>query len=222
MSEWEYESGIADHYYVVLEILDNSGTKLSLTVNPIGQFSPGGCCALVYVKKEQLLSLTSTESIMDYFLKKICFENLETAVDLKDDSLGNVLQYTADLKEDEENDWWLPYFRRLERKLSSFREDLVKMEKENGIRRIRVHQYHSAAGELCDFVDYTCCPEGEGQEVIRSFFEEKLDSQSDIDAIMDCFEDGYFYGSAYESDRLIEADLLKQTVQEKLLITEIH
>lgn len=222
MSEWEYESGIADHYYVVLEIYDNNGKKLSLSVNPIGQFSPGGCCALVYVKKEQLLSLTSAEVIMDYFLKKICLKNLETAVDLKDDSLGNVLQYTADLKEDEENDWWLPYFRRLERKLSSFRDDLVKMEKENGIRRIRIHQYHGAAGELCDFVDYTCCPEGEGQEVIRSFFEEKLDSQSDIDAIMDCFEDGYFYGSAYESDRLIEADLLKQTVQEKLLITEIH
>ena len=219
MSEWEYEAGIADNYYVAVEAYGGSGEKASLSVNPIGQFSPGGCTALVYVKKETLLSLSAPEELMSCLLKKICFENLETAIDLDDFSLGHVLEYTAALEIDEENDWWLPYFKRLEKKVSAFREDLEKI---NEIRKIVIHQYHDAAGELCDFVDYTCCPEGEDNESIRCFLEENLSKESDIDAIMDCFEDGYFYGNAYESDRVIEADLAEQKVKEWLTISEIH
>ena len=213
----EYESGIGETYYVKVEVY-GADQKAVLTVNPIGQFSPGGCEAFVYAKKDALTGLKEAGEIMDYFKKKICFENMEAACDLEDYSLGYVLDYCSKLEENEENDWWLPYFRRLEKKVSSFENDLKQMSE---IRKIVVHQYHSAAGELCDFVDYTCCPEGEEEEELRSFFEENL-ADSDIDAIMECFEDGYFYGDFYDSDRVITADLPDQKVDEKLIITEIR
>ena len=219
MSEWGFESGIADNDYVSVEVYDTSGGKTSLSVNPIGQFSPGGCKALVYVKKETLLTLNTAEELLSCLRKKICFENLDTAVDLDNNSLGNVLDRTSALEIDEENDWWLPYFKRLEKKVSAFEEEVQKMDE---IKRIVVHQYHDAAGELCDFVDYVCCPEGEDDEIIRSFLEENLSPESDIDAIMGCFEDGYFYGNSYESDRVIEADLVENSVKEQLTISEIH
>ena len=216
MSEWE--SGIADNYHVAVEVYDKAGEKVKLTVNPIGQFSPGGCTATVYVKKEALLDLSAAEDVMSFFLKKICFENLEMALDPDDSSLGNVLKETSAMEIDEENDWWLPYFKRLEKKVAEFREDLEKIK----IAKIVIHQYHSAAGELCDFTDYIGCPEGEEEEDLRSFLEENLSPESDIDAILSCFEDGCFYGNAYDSDRVIEADLEKKSVKEWLTVSEIR
>ena len=64
--------------------------------------------------------------------------------------------------------------------------------------------------------------EGEDEEDLRSFLEENLSPESDIDAILSCFEDGCFYGNAYDSDRVIEADLEKKSVKEWLTVSEIR
>ena len=217
----EFESGIGESYSVKVEICGENEERIFLTVDPVGQFHPGGCEAFAYVKKDALLSLASAQDIMDYFLKRICFENLETAIDDLDDfSLGSVLDYTGKLETDEENEWFLPYFKGLNEKVRLFDEKLRSME--GKIARIIVHQYHSASGELCDFTDYTNCPEGEEEEEIRSHFEKILSDDSDIDAILSLFEDGYFYGNAYDSDQVITADLKEGKAEEKLKITDIR
>ena len=93
---------------------------------------------------------------------------------------------------------------------------------DGNISKVIVHQYHDASGELCDFVDYTCCPEGEDEEVLRSFFEDTLSDDSDIDEIMDCFEDGYFYSSSYESDEVSVIDIETHTVSKAMTIKNVR
>ena len=217
----EYESGIGESYSVKVNVIDEEGKKISLNVDPVGKFHPGGCTAFVYAKKDALLSLTSADAVKDYFLKRICFENLETAIDdLEDLSLGSVLEYTDALDVNEENEWFLPYFKSLKQKTDVFFEELKQMD--GRIAKIKVHQYHSAFGELCDFVDYTNAPEGEDEDTIRSHFETILSEDSDIDAVMSLFEDGYFYGDGYSSDLVIVADLKEGKAEEKMEIIDIR
>ena len=85
-----------------------------------------------------------------------------------------------------------------------------------------VHQFHEASGELCDFVDFTCCPEGEEEDVLREFFEENLSPESEIDAIMDLFEDGYFYGNGFAADEAFLIDFTNGSFEKKLTVTDVN
>ena len=215
------ESGMMTASYVKVEVSDTDDRKISLIVNPVGRFSPGGCEAYVSVKQNQITDLNTADEIFDYLLRKIYFENLESSAgELPGVSLGEILSYTDGLQEDEDNSWWLKYFRGLSEKVSIFHRELLKMD--GTISEVRVHQYHDASGELCDFVDYICCPEGEDEEVLRSFFEDSLSDDSDIDEIMDCFEDGYFYGSSYESDEVSVIDVKTHTVTKTMTVKNVR
>ena len=87
---------------------------------------------------------------------------------------------------------------------------------------VYIHEYHSASGELCDFVDYTCAPEGEEEDEIRNYFEEKLNDEKQVDRIMDCFEDGYFYGNSFSAEQLTVVDYPKKSFDRSLSIEDIQ
>lgn len=220
----DYESGMMQSSYVKVEVFNNENEKAVLTVNPVGQFNPGGCEAFASIKKDQILAVTTVEELYEYLLKRIVFENLETtAGDIPSFTVAGVLEYTRELEENEENDWWLPYFRRMDKKVAEFHDDLLaKCATLENIDRVIVHQYHAASGELCDFVDYTCCPEGDDEETIRSFFEDTLSADSDIDEIMSFFEDGYFYGHGYECDETVTVDFKGGTFDKAMTISSIY
>ena len=216
----EYESGIGLSDHVKIEASKND-QKISLVVNPVGQFETGGCLAFISVKKDDILALNSTEELYDYLLRKIYFENLETAFDLDNYTLKNVLEYTKDLEVNEENSWWLNYFKRLEKKVYEFKDGLEGFMSVDDVA-VNIHEYHSASGEMCDLVDYTCAPEGEETEVLREFFEENLSSDSEIDNLMDCFEDGYFCGNSYSADQLTKVDYKNKSFIRSLTITNVQ
>ena len=216
----EYESGIGLSDHVKIEASKND-QKISLVVNPVGQFETGGCLAFISVKKDDILALNSTEELYDYLLRKIYFENLETAFDLENYTLKNVLEYTKDLEVNEENSWWLNYFKRLEKKVYEFKDGLEGFMSIDDVT-VNIHEYHSASGEMCDLVDYTCAPEGEETEVLREFFEENLSSDSEIDNLMDCFEDGYFCGNSYSADQLTKVDYKNKSFTRSLTITDVQ
>ena len=216
----EFEAGYGLSDYVKVEVAGKDGQKFSLNVNPVGQFNPGGCLAFVSLKKEALLELNSVEELYDYLLNRIYFENLEVAFDMDDYSLKNVLDYTKDLEVDDDNSWYLNYFKRLEKLVSQFKEELLKCNLED--LKVNVHEYHQASGEACDFVDFTCCPEGDEEEELREFFESSLTPESEIDSIMEHFEDGYFYGSSYSADQLTAIDFASKTITKTLTIQDVQ
>ena len=218
----EFEAGMSLSDHVKVEVCNGKGDKAVLNVNPVGQFSPGGCTAFVSVKKEAVFSLKTVEEFYEMLLGRIYFENLEAAVDLPNYRLTDVLDHTRDLEIDEDNGWWLAYFKRLEEKVSQFHAELVSLAVELGDLRVVVHQFHQAAGEMCDFVDFTCCPEGEDEDVLREFFEENLSAESDIDSIMEHFEDGYFYGSGFSADEAVTIDFGNGSFEKKLTVTDVN
>ena len=223
MSEMEYESGMMNCNYVVIRVLNAEDEAAVLTVNPIGQFNPGGCEAFIYVKKDQVLALKTIEDLYEYLLKRIFFENLDIAIsDLDDFSLGAVLEYTKALELSDDNNWWLPYFRRLEKQTEDFHGRLQSLSGDLKDLRLVAHEYHAAAGELCDFVDYTCAPEGDDNEEIRSFLIETLSPESDIDAIMNCFEDGCFYGNSFEGDEMTIVDFNDGSIKKSMTISNVQ
>ena len=80
----EFEAGMISSDHVKVEVIKDSGEKTSLVVNPVGQFSPGGCIAFVSVKKDAALALKTGEELFEMLLNRIYFENMEVAVDLPD------------------------------------------------------------------------------------------------------------------------------------------
>ena len=217
----DFESGMSMSDYVKVEVFCND-KKTVLSVNPVGQFSPGGCTAFVSVKKDAVLALNTVEELYEMLLSRIYFENLEVAFDLPNYRLTDVLEYTRDLEVDDENSWWLNYFKRLEGKVKQFHDELNAMTEDLKDLKLAVHQFHEASGELCDFVDFTCCPEGEEEDVLREFFEENLTPESEIDAIMDLFEDGYFYGNGFAADEAVTIDFKNGTYQKTLTVTDVN
>ena len=217
----DFESGMSMADYVKVEVFCGD-RKAILSVNPIGQFSPGGCTAFVSLKKETVLALNSVEEFYEMLLNRIYFENLEVAFDLPNYRLTDVLDYTKDLEVDDENSWWLNYFKRLEDKVEQFHDELTAMTEDlKGLKAV-VHQFHEASGELCDFVDFTCCPEGEEEDVLREFFEENLSPESEIDAIMDLFEDGFFCGNGFSADEAFLIDFTNGSFEKKLTVTDVN
>ena len=147
---------------------------------------------------------------------------MEVAVDLPDYGLKEVLDYTKDLEVDDENSWWLNYFKRLEKKVDQFREELISMAEELKDVKVIVHQFHEAGGEMCDFVDYTCCPEGDDEDTLREFFEESLTPDSEIDNIMDLFEDGYSSISGFAADEAVTIDYGNGSYEKTLTISDVR
>ena len=217
----EFETGISFAEYVSVEVLKDD-QKIKLSVNPVGQFNPGGCTATVFIKKEGVLTLEKVEDLYEYLIKRIGFDNLEAVIDLKDYSLKGVLEYTKGLEVDDENSWWLNYFKRLEEKVDEFHKALVSLNAELKDLKVKVHQYHDASGELCDFVDFICCPEGEDEEELREFFEENLSNDSEIDNIMECFEDGYFYGNSFSAAETTVIDFANNSVEKTMKVTDVR
>ena len=218
----EFEAGMISSDHVKVEVIKDSGEKTSLVVNPVGQFSPGGCIAFVSVKKDAALALKTGEELFEMLLNRIYFENMEVAVDLSDYGLKEVLDYTKDLEVDDENSWWLNYFKRLEKKVDQFREELISMAEELKDVKVIVHQFHEAGGEICDFVDYTCCPEGDDEDTLREFFEESLTPDSEIDNIMDLFEDGYSSISGFAADEAVTIDYGNGSYEKTLTISDVR
>ncbi|MBO4218450.1 MAG: hypothetical protein J5887_02950 [Erysipelotrichaceae bacterium] len=212
--------GLADH--VKVEVWGTAQQPICLTVNPVGQFNPGGCLALASVRKDQVLQLKSTEELYDFLTRKIFFENLETAIPEEECNytLKGVLDYTENLAEDDENSWWLPYFRTLAEDVNNFREKLMAAGRLEELQ-LKVHQYHAAAGELCDFADWTCFPEGGDEDEVREFLEDSLAEDLDADEVMELFEDGYFQGSGFEGDECVSVDFAQGTCHKKLVILAI-
>ena len=138
----EFETGISFAEYVSVEVLKGD-QKIKLSVNPVGQFNPGGCTAFVSVKKDSVLALEKVEDLYEYLLKRIGFDNLEAVVDLDDYSLKGVLEYTKDLEVDDENEWWLNYFKRLEKKVDEFHEALISMNAQ--LKDLKVNGHDLAA-----------------------------------------------------------------------------
>ncbi len=218
----EFEAGMISSDHVKVEVIKDSGEKTSLVVNPVGQFSPGGCIAFVSVKKDAALALKTGEELFEMLLNRIYFENMEVAVDLPDYGLKEVLDYTKDLEPDDENSWWLNYFKRLEKKVAQFHEELISMAEELKDVKVIVHQFHEAGGEMCDFVDYTCCPEGDDEDTLREFFEESLTPDSEIDNIMDLFEDGYSSISGFAADEAVTIDYGNGRYEKTLTISDVR
>ena len=219
----EFETGIVLSDYVKIEVFGNNNEKAVLSVNPVGQFNPGGCTAFISVKKDAVMSLQTTEELFDYFLNRIVFENMESAVDLPNYILKDVLEYTGALEPDEDNEWWLNYFKRLEGKVSQFHDELTAMAQDlKDLQKVVIHQNHEAGGELCDFVDFICVPEGEEEDVLREFFEENLSADSEIDEIMELFEDGYSYVNAYAADEKIVIDFKNGTFEKTMSVTDVR
>lgn len=214
----EYESGIFLDDHVKAEVIAANNEKLVLNVDPVGKFNPGGCTASVIIRKEELLAITEAEEFYDYLLNRIIFENLEGIIDIGNTDLKSVIEYTRDLRPDDSNSWWLNYFKKLDEDLIRFHESLLKAE----LHIVKLHQYHSAYGELCDFVDYTCCPQGEDQETIRNYLESSLTPESRIDEIMELFEDGFFYGSGYKADETVAIDYRNGDYIKTLTVSDVR
>ena len=218
----EFEAGMGLSDYVKVEISGKEDKKFSLTVNPVGQFNPGGCLAFISIKKDQVLSLNNVEELYDLLLNRIYFENLEVAYDADSYNLKSVLDHTKDLEVDDENSWWLNYFKRLQDKVSQFKDELLNSGNKLEDLILKVHEYHTAGGEMCDFVDYTCCPEGGEEEELREFFESSLTPDSEIDNIMEHFEDGYFYGNSYSADQLTCVNFKDKSFERALTISDVQ
>ena len=219
----EFETGISMSDYVKVEVFDQDEKKTTLTVNPVGQFNPGGCTAFISVKKDVIMSLKTTRELYDYFLGRIIFENLESAVDLENTRLIDLMEYTKDLEPDEGNEWWLSYFKRLEKKVAQFHDELTDMAEDlRDLKKVVIHQYHEAGGELCDFVDFICVPEGEDEDVLREFFEENLSPDSEIDQIMELFEDGCSSIDSFCADEKTVVDFRNGTLEKTMIVTDVR
>ncbi|MBR0138615.1 MAG: hypothetical protein IJM15_09415, partial [Erysipelotrichaceae bacterium] len=137
--------------------------------------------------------------------------------------MGSVLRKTEEIEENDENSWYLSYFKKLYEDFEKFRRDLKEsFASFEDIQEIVIHQYHDAAGEMCDFVDYTCCPEGDEEDELREFFENSLTPDSEIDKIMDCFEDGYFYGHQFSGDEQLIVDVPNRSFKKTMTITDVY
>ena len=219
------EFGIAANDYVSVVVKDKENKKHTLKVNPVGRFEGGsGCIAIIYAKGDRILALQSIDEFCDYLLKWIVFDNLDGVFDDEPDDfcLGSVLKKAAEIEEDEDNSWYLSYFKKLNEDFGKFRRELGEsFASLKDINEIVIHQYHDAAGEMCDFVDYTCCPEGEEEDVLREFFENNLTADSEIDKIMDCFEDGFFYGYQFSGDEQLLIDVQNKTYRKTMTITDV-
>ena len=211
-----------DAYYVYADIYGNNGEKAVLKVNPIGQFQGDGCIAMAYLKKDALLSVSSIDELMEKLGKAIEFENLEGILDLEGgNSLSNVLAYTKDLEEDEDNAYWLGYFKKLEGLYERFAADVKAFASGmDDISKVIVHQFHNASGDDCDFADYAGLPFEEDEDAMREYLEENI--EGDIDSIMEHFEDGEFYVDSYESDKKIIVDFTGKKASETLSISDVY
>lgn len=218
----DYGTGMSSVDYVKVSAYKKDGEKTSLTVNPVGQFDPGGCLAFVSVREDKVMPLKTSEEFFDFVLSRIYFENLEVAFDMENYTLGNVLDYTRELEVDDDNSWYLNYFKRLDEKVAKFKEEFLAVPELKDYEKIEISQYHEASGELCDFVDYVCCPEGEEEDVLREFFEENLSPESEIDNIMECFEDGYYNGSGFEAEERYVMDYDNGTFRKTMTVTNVR
>lgn len=217
-----YETGISCVDYVEIAVYKKDGEKIKLIINPVGQFNPGGCLAFVSVKQEKALALKTSEELFDMILSRVYFENLEAAFEIDDYSLRNILEYTSKLEEDDNNSWYLRYFKTLNEKVNKFKEELLSIKELEEYEKVEIIQNHEAAGEECDFVDYVCCPEGAEEEELREFFESNLSPESEIDNIMECFEDGYYYGNGYEAEEKYTIDYQNKTFVKTTTITNVR
>ena len=204
-----YEAGEFNSYAVKVEVFDDQDKKAVLNVD--------GVTAMIYLKAEKVLAIGSKEELQEHLFKRIQLEELSGSLeeDLDDYSLQNVLNYLKDCKDDSPV---ISTLRVIERNAQKFEKDLSEL---NGLKLIKVHQYHRSSGEMGDFEDYLNIPYGEDADTMRTYLKENL-HDSDIDQIMECFEDGEFYVNSFAGEELSCFDLEKQSVEESKSISEIE
>lgn len=204
--------------YLKIEISIND-FKTSLTINPVGKFNPGGCLAYISSNKDAFLEVKTNEELFELLTNKIYFENLEVAFDLDNYSLKNVLDYTNKLEVNDDNSWYLNYFKDLIDKVRQFKNELLNKPLVN---EIIIKEYHASSEELCDFVDYLCVPEGEDNDTLQEFFENTLSKESEIETIMDHFEEGYCYINGYNSELKTIINLQNKSINKSLTVDNIQ
>ncbi len=218
------EYGIYANEYLKIEVKDKEGMACTLKVNPVGQFEGSGCIATIYAKGDKILSMQSVDELCDYILSRIEFGNLEGVFEDEPDDyfMGSVLRKSGEIEINDDNSWYLSYFRRLQEDYDRFHQQLKeRFGSFEEIGEIVIHQYHDAGGEMCDFVDYTCCPEGADEEELREFFEDNLSVYSEIENIMNCFEDGYFNGNQFSADETLTIDVTNGRAHKIMTITNV-
>ena len=205
-----YEETVSS-FAVKVEVVDDEQNKVSVKIS--------GPQTLSYCKPEDLLKVKDKDELLNVLLKKIVFEEIDGALDeeLTDYSLGEVLAYLKQ-KEEVNDDPFMSSLQRIRSNFEKFEEELAE---EGKICSISIHQYHSAGNEEADFADYLNIPYMEEAEEVREYLESGL-TDSDIEAVMECFEDGEFYVSSYECEEVLSVDLHKQEVKKIVKVNTIE
>ena len=197
--------------YVRVEVFDDQKKKAVLNVS--------GPITMSYIKKGQISKGVSKDELYDLLLRKIGFEELEGALEKEPEDyfLKTMMNYLDDIEESD--DPVLSGLFKIQRNVKRFKEDLKQVDE---VVLVQIHQIHKGDSEENDFMDYLNIPMEEEEEVMRTYLEENLSSESEIDAIMDRFEDGEFYINTYEADQLLCFDLLNNITEEKVIVSEVY
>ena len=214
MSEMYYESGEFISNSVRVKVFNEDGNNAVLNV--------GGVQTFTYIKPEELLAITNAQELYDLILKKICFEELEGTLDEEptDYSLGGILEYLKTIDENADSPV-LKELRHAEGNVKRFYNELNKSIT-GKITKVIVHQYHNASGDMCDFEDYLNIPYGEEEDAMREYLESTLTPDSEIDNIMEHFEDGDLYINAYQSDEELTVDITNNKVDKTLTVIGVN
>ena len=214
---------MSDMYLETGEFLENSVRVVAFNENNEKcVLNVGGCQTFSYIKPEKLLAVKNAQELYDLILKDICFEELEGALenDPGDYSLGAMNEYVKTLDENE-NSPVISSLRHAEGNTRRFYNELMKTIT-GPVTKVIVHQYHNASGDMCDFEDYLNIPYGEEEDAMREYLEKTLTPDSEIDNIMEHFEDGDLYVSAYQSDEQLIVDIINNKVEKTLTVIEVN
>ena len=214
MSDMYLETGEFLENSVRVVVFNENNEKVVLNV--------GGCQTFSYIKAQQLLAIKNAEELYDLILKDICFEELEGTLenDPGDYSLGAMNEYVKTLDENE-NGSVISSLRHVEGNTRRFYNELVKTIT-GPVSKVIIHQYHNAGGDMCDFEDYLNIPYGEEEDATREYLEKILTPDSEIDNIMERFEDGNIYVNEYQSDEKLTVDIMNNKVDKTLTVIGIN
>lgn len=214
MSDMYLEAGEYIQNSIRVEAFNENNEKVVLNV--------GDCQTFSYIKPEQLLAIKNAQELYDLILKDICFEELEGALenDPKDYSLGSMIEYIKTVDESD-NSPVISSLRHAEGNTRRFYNELIKTIT-GPVTKVIIHQYHNASGDMCDFEDYLNIPFGEEEDAMREYLEKILTPDSEIDNIMEHFEDGSLYINEYQSDEKLIVDITNNKVDKTLTVIGIN
>ena len=199
-------------YSIKAEVFDADHNKAVLNA--------GGPMTMSYLKAEHFVKGMKKEELFDLLIRQIGFEELEGALSREPDNyLLNTMMHYLDEVEVIADDPVMSGLYRIQRNVRKFHDELLNLGE---IVLVKIHQLHVGGSEECDFMDYLDIPWEDDEELMRQYLQENLSADSDIEKIMDHFEDGEFYIRSYEADRLLTIDLVSGRAEEKSTVNEIY